>query len=329
MAWSIKYLHIPLLYFVHLRTYLAEARPTGPKLPCEDGCKHIHLVLGADNHLVPRWTFSRSHDASEKALLDENHPVSIGELGANFQHRILRSNLGRQVLALDARNHLVPIRSAIHHGDEAGKALSPNIGKDVRGETDEDSLIYTVLNIDNNLVPQRIVTRRDGVGGRDKYRVFMLDKDSHVVPLRHVVRLDNGVYPQTPAPNMWNHIVPPAGFTRHAGADRFLTLNSFSHLVSVQQSKHCCDKVKEVYCLNTESHLLSRRQVIHRDEIDKTLFLDTDSHLVPPRNLFHIGNQAAPLRHIIPRAEPDDDASTDTVEPIELDMQQGNHEKEF
>lgn len=317
MAWFIKYLHIPLLYFVHLCTYLAEARPTGPKLPCEDGCKHIHLVLGADNHLVPRWTFSRSHDVSGEALPDENHPVSIGELGANFEHRILGSNLGRQVLVLDTGNHLVPIRSAIHHGDGAGKALSPNIGKDVRDETGEDSLIYTVLNIDNNLVPQRVVTRRDGAGGRDKYRVFMLDKDSHVVPLRHVVRLDNGVYPQT-----------PAGLTRHAGADRFLMLNPLSHLVPVQQSEHC-DKAKEVHFLNTESQLPSRRQVIDRDEIDKPLFLDTNSHLVPLKNLFYIGNRAVPLKHIIPRAEPDDDASTDTVEPIELDMQQGNHEKPF
>lgn len=323
MAWSIRYLHIPLLYFVYLCTYLAEARPTGSKLPCEDGCKHIHLVLGADNHLVPRWTFSRARDTSEKTLLVQNHPFSIGEL---FEHRILGSNLGRQVLVLDARNNLVPIRSAIHHGDGAGKVLSPNIGpnigKDVR-ETSEVSLIYTVLDINNNLVPQRIVTRRGGAGGRDKYRVFMLNRDSHIVPLRHALHLDepdNGVYPQTLASNIRNHIVPPAGLTSHAGADRFLVLNSLSHLVPVQS------EAKEVHFLNIES---SRRQVVHRDKIDTALFLNTDSHLVPLRNILHIGNQAVPLGRIVRRAEPDDGASTDTVGPIELDMQQGNHEKTF
>lgn len=282
----------------------------------------MHLMLGTDNHLIPRWTFSRVRDASEKGLLAENHPVP-NELRINPEH---------QVLALDVGNHLVSLRGAIHHGDGGGKAHSPNTGKGVRGETGEVPLVYSVLNIDSHLVRQRIVTHRDGAGDRDKHQVFILDKNSHAVPLRRVVHSDkprSKIYPQTPASSVRNHMAPPVGLTRRTEADRFLVLNSFSHLVPVQQLMHCCDEA--AHLPNTETHLAPRRQVI-RDENDGAFFLDTYSHLVPLGNevrgeidLFHTGNQPAPMRSIIRRAEPDNDAPTATVELIESDMQQGSH----
>lgn len=323
-AWSIRYLHIHLLYFVYVCTYFAEARPTGSKLPCEDGCKHMHLMLGVDNHLVPRWTFSRVRDASEKAVLAENHPVP-NKPRVNSEH---------QVLALDVSNHLVPIRSAIHYG---GEAHSPNTGKGVRDENSQVPLVYSILDIDSHLVRQRTVIHRDGAGGRDKNQVFILDKDSHVVPLRRMVYFDepeSKVYPQTPASSVRNHMVPLAGLTRRTEADRFLALNSFNHLVPVRQPVNCCDKANMVYLPNTESHLAPRRQVIRGDENYGAFFLDANNHLVPLGNevrgeidLFHTGNQPALLRSIIRRAEPDDGAPTAAAGQIEPDMQQGSHKK--
>lgn len=285
----------------------------------------MHLMLGTDNHLVPRWTFSRVYDASEKALLVENHPVP-SELRPNSEH---------QFLVLDVTNHLVPIHSAINYGDGGGKTHSTNIGKGVCGETREVPLVYSVLDINSHLMRQRTVTCGNGSGGRDKHQMFILDKDSHVVPLHHVVHFDepeNKVCPQIPASSVQNHMAPPAGLTRRTEADRFLVLNSFSHLVPARQSMQCYDKANMGHLPNTETHLAPRQQVIRGDENDGALFLDIDGHLVSLGNevrgeveLFHTRNHPALLRSIIRRAEPDEGAPIATVEPIESDIQQGSH----
>lgn len=338
-VWSTRYLHILLLYFIYAYTpYFAEARPTGLKLPCEDGCSHIHLVLGADNHLVPRWTFDQVCDTSEidSSVEAGNHPVP----GADFEHRTLESNLGKHpvlrsgardktVLILDVSNHLVPI---ISRGDETGNDLSPNIRNQM---VPPRKGIYgarggLLLDIDSHLVGQRTVIRRDGAGDKDKYQVFMLDTDSHIIPLWGI---EDEVNPQTTVSNTRNHMVVPGSLIRHTRDDEFFVLDSFSHLVPVQQSGHRRDETNEVHFPNTESNLVSRRQVIRRDETDGALFLDADSHLVPLRNvvrgevdLFHIGDQPVPLGRMARRAEPDDDdASTSTVELVKSSIQQGNH----
>lgn len=345
-AWSIKYLHIPLLYFIYAYIfYSAEARPTGSKLLCEDGCRHIHLVLGVDNHLVPRWTFHQVCDIPENVFQVRagNHLVP----SANFGRQILgsdsekypvlcsgaRSEVQRQVLVLDIRNHLAPIRSTIYRSVIAEKVLSPNIENKlvpfVRGPHDRARgapLRYTVLDMDSHLVEQRTVFRRDGAGHKDKHQVFMLNTDSHITPLRDIIHRDE-FYPQTPVSDSWNHMVVPKGLTRRAGADTFLVLNYFSHLVPVQKSGHCYNEAKEAHFTNTKSNLVSGR-VIRRDETDRALFLDTDSHLVPLKNVvrgessfFHIVNQPSPPQRMARRAE-SDDVSTPAVG---LGVQQGNY----
>lgn len=336
-AWSIRYLHILLLYFIYAYTlYFAEARPTGLKLPCEDGCSHIHLVLGADNHLVPQWTFDQICDAPEIDFSVEagNHPVP----SADFEHQTLGSNLGKRygvrdktVLILDVSNHLIPV---IYHGDEAGNDLSPDAGNQMVSSKKGSygraraPLLYTILDIDSHLVGQQTATRRDGAGDKDKHQVFMLDTDSHIIPLW---RVEDEVNPQTTVSNTRNHMVPES-LIRRTGGGGSLVLDSFSHLVPVRQSSHCCDETDEVYFLNTESNLVSRRQVIRRDKTDRALLLDMNSHLVPLRNvvrgevdLFHTGDQPVALRRMARRAESDDDAFTSTVERVKPGIQQGNH----
>lgn len=336
-AWSLKYLLL-LVYFTYSHTfYFVEARPTGSKVPCSDGSRHIHLVLGADNHLVPRWTFLRACDPSERALLveTEDHLISSGDLGANSEHRILELNLEEhpalrcgtrdkvkhQALVPDTRNHLVPMCSAIRYGDGTGKAPSLDVGdqlvpsrKDIGGEAGEVSLLYTVLDTDNHLVKQQTAIRRNEA----RHQMFILDKDSHIIPLRHVIRRDQ------------------PGNEGCDGTEEFLVLNSFGHLVPVQEPMHHCDATKEVHLLNAESHLVSRRLVVRRGETGGALFLDADSYLVPLRNGFRDGvdisrtkDQPVPLRRMIRRAEFGDDAPTPASELIESGMQKGNHETSF
>lgn len=348
-AWSIRYLHILLLYFIcPYPLYFSEARPTGLKLPCEDGCSHIHLVLGADNHLAPRWTFHQVCDAPEI-----DFPVEVGNHlvpSADFEHRTLGSNLQKHpilrsevrdktTLILDVNNRLVPICSTIGYGGEAGNVLSPGVGnqmvsfrKDICDGARGAPLLSTVLDIGSHLVGQRTVFRRDRAGDKDKHQVFMLDTDSHIIPLWRVIHPEDEFYPQTTVSNLRNHMVVPGSVIHRTEDDKFLTLNSFSHLVPMRQSGHCCDEANEVHFLSTGGSLVSRRQVIRRDETDKALFLDMNSHSMPLRNvvqgevdLFHPGNQPVPQRRMARRAESDDDASTSVVEQVESGIQQGNH----